>query len=114
MEHRKAQRFDLRLPIELVRRRRLPAPGFGETRNVSSGGVLFKFTFEANNLRVGDALEYVISLPGPAAQFVRLHCLGKVIRIARNAAVAATIERYEFVRANSAAPERRASGHRLA
>jgi hypothetical protein len=29
---------------------------------------------------------------------VRLHCLGKVVRVTRETGVAATLERYEFVR----------------
>jgi hypothetical protein len=103
MEHRKAQRYDLRLPLELVRRGRLPASGLGETRNLSSGGVLFKF--EAS-LRIGDPIEYVITLleHQHSTQHVRIHCQGKVIRVARNAEVAVTIERYEFLRANEVEP----------
>jgi hypothetical protein len=100
MEDRKAQRYELRLPVELVRRWHLPASGFGETRNLSSGAVLFRFDAK---LQIGDVLEYLITLsaPGGSAQPARIRCLGNVIRVARNGEVVATIERYEFVRAES-------------
>jgi hypothetical protein len=111
MEHRKTHRFDLRLPIELVPRERVTASGYGETRNLSSGGVLFNFNAR---FRIGDPLEFVITLSTPrgSGQFVRLHCLGKVIRVSRNSEVAATIERYDFVRAYKVTELRRtASDH---
>lgn len=69
-----------------------------ETSNISSNGVLFRTGLE---MEVGDPLEYILTLApamGPRKQ-VRLHCLGKVVRRAEPDAVAATIERYEFVRA---------------
>ena len=57
------------------------------------------FKFDAR-FRIGDPLEYVITLSTPrgTGQSVRLYCLGKVVRVARNSEVAVTIERYEFVR----------------
>jgi hypothetical protein len=104
MERRKAQRYDLRLPFELVRWGRTPASIQGETRNVSSSGVLFRSDAQ---LGIGDPLEYVITLVAPPGHTtpVRLHCVGKVIRYTRDLEVAVTLERYEFVRENHAAPE---------
>jgi len=69
----------------------------GETKNLSSVGVLFR---SDARLRIGEPVEYVITLPTAqeAADNVRIHCLGKVVRFARKAEVAATLERYEFVR----------------
>ena len=98
MEQRKAQRFDLRLPVELVRGGSRSLSDVGETRNLSSVGVLFQSDARIN---VGDPVEYLITLPtapqnGDPA--VRIHCLGKVVRFARKTEVAATLERYEFVR----------------
>lgn len=96
MEQRKAQRFDLRLPVELVRGGSRSLSELGETRNLSSVGVLFH---SDARLRVGEHLEYVITLPSsPPGDQVRIHCLGKVVRFARKTEVAATLERYEFVR----------------
>ncbi len=69
----------------------------GETRNLSSGGVLF----QANTaLTLGENVEYVITLPTPpeAKVEVSLRCVGKVVRFSPTAEVAATLERYEFIR----------------
>ena len=51
-------------------------------------------------MEVGSPVEYTLTLApamGPR-KAVRLHCLGKVVRHAAAETVAATIERYEFVR----------------
>jgi hypothetical protein len=106
-DQRKSKRFELRLPIELVRSGASTLGTVSETRNVSSGGVLF--ASEAQ-LPVGEQIEYFITLPtGKSAGGVRLHCMGTVIRLEtrptrlrekeRPFNVAATLERYEFVRA---------------
>ena len=68
-----------------------------ETSNISSTGILFKAGLD---LELGAPLEYTLTLSpamGPRKQ-VQLHCLGKVVRRGEMDAVAATIERYEFVR----------------
>jgi hypothetical protein len=97
MEQRKARRFDLKLPFELVRTGSAPLSEHSETKNLSSAGVLFQSEAE---LHIGEPVEYVITLPtSPAAgELVRLHCIGKVVRFARKTEIAATLERYEFVR----------------
>ena len=98
MEQRKAQRFELKLPLELIRKGSQPLSEYGETRNLSSVGVLFA---AGAALRIGEPVEYLITLPGTPnnGEKVRLHCLGKVVRFAPGeAGVAATLERYEFVR----------------
>jgi hypothetical protein len=97
MEQRKAQRFELRLPLELIRKGSQALSEHGETKNLSSVGVLF--AAEAP-LRIGEAVEYLITLPGTPDRGakVRLHCLGKVVRFSSETGVAATLERYEFVR----------------
>jgi len=97
MEQRKSQRFDLRLPVELVRGGSRSLSDVGETRNLSSVGVLFR---SEARLKIGEPLEYLITLPTSPqnGDHVRIHCLGKVVRFARKTEVAATLERYEFVR----------------
>jgi PilZ domain len=98
MEQRKSRRFDLRLPFELLRSGSRPLSERGETRNLSSVGVLFH---SDASLRIGEPVEYMITLPskpGPADAGVRIHCLGKVVRFTKSTEVAATLERYEFVR----------------
>jgi len=99
MEQRKAQRFELRLPLELIRKGSQALSQHGETKNLSSVGVLFAADAP---LRIGEAVEYLITLPSTPELGdngrVRLHCLGKVVRMSPETGVAATLERYEFVR----------------
>ena len=94
-EHRKNQRFALRLPLEIIGRH--VAKSEGETRNVSSCGVLF--TANAA-VAVGEPIEYLITLPKArgARISVRLRCIGTVVRGDDVSDFAATLERYEFVR----------------
>jgi hypothetical protein len=97
MEQRKAQRFELKLPLELIRKGSQALSEHGETKNLSSVGVLFAADAP---LRIGEAVEYMITLPSRPdhGENVRLHCLGKVVRFSPETGVAATLERYEFVR----------------
>ncbi len=95
-EQRKHQRFDLRLPFEIVAGE-VKNKGKGETRNVSSCGVLFTSKMP---VEVGSSIEYLITLPkAPGTRSeVRLRCVGKVVRTEDQSRFAATMERYEFVR----------------
>lgn len=96
IEQRKNQRFELRLPFEIIRAGASPKPA-GETRNVSSSGVLFT---SAAPVEVGEAIEYYITFPKPPGSHseVRLRCVGKVLRNDPEDSFAATLERYEFLR----------------
>ena len=69
----------------------------GETRNVSSGGVLFE---APTPLEIGESIEYYITLPKVTGSKieVRVRCVGKVTRTEPGSGYAATLERYEFVR----------------
>jgi hypothetical protein len=96
IEQRKSRRFELILPFELVRSgsRTLLAPG--ETRNVSSCGVLFHSPVP---VQPGDTVEYAITLPsGSKDTEVRLRCRGKIVRRTENSEAAATMDRWEFIR----------------
>ena len=97
IEQRKHQRFDLHLPLELVRSRENSRVA-GETRNLSSTGVLFT---SPAPVEVGESIEYLITLPKAKGSHVdvRLRCVGKVLRGDGDSAFAATLERYEFLRA---------------
>ena len=101
-EQRKSRRFELKLPIELVRSGSRQITHIGETRNVSSGGVLLGEPPEA--LEIGQPIEYMITLPtGANGGEVRLRCMGKVVRLDENLnTFAITLERYEFVRSHAA------------
>ncbi|MCU1336029.1 MAG: type pilus assembly PilZ [Bryobacterales bacterium] len=96
IEQRKHQRFELRLPFEVVRNGSVLKVR-GETRNVSSAGVLFT---SESQLPLGESIEYVITLPRTPGnrKEVRLRCVGKVLREDHQSAFAATLERYEFLR----------------
>lgn len=99
-EQRKNQRFELKLPLELVRSGSTILGKPGETLNLSSAGVKF---FTQGLVEVGEPIEYFITLPGSGAgPEVRIRCLGKVLRREGDSVVAATLERYEFVRAKGA------------
>jgi hypothetical protein len=104
MEQRRTRRFKLRLPLSITRSgaERVTLGGF--TKNISSTGVLFTAEREPD---LGGPIEYVITLNREGAQAVNLRCIGKVLRAepAENGVepipafqVAATLERYEFVR----------------
>ena len=106
MEQRRTRRFKLQLPLSITRSgaERVPLAGF--TKNISSSGVLFTVEKEPD---LGGPIEYVIALTREGPQSVSLRCMGKVLRAdplpaepeenAGNFQVAATLERYEFVRA---------------
>ena len=78
-------------------------PGF--TKNISSTGVLLFITGIAPDL--GGPIEYIITLNREGPQPVNLRCMGKVVRSERipvhdeerrSYQIAATLERYEFLR----------------
>jgi hypothetical protein len=99
IEQRKNQRFELKLPFEIVRGE-AHSKTVGETRNVSSSGVLFT---SPATVEVGEPIEYLITFPktpGSKSE-VRLRCVGKVLRNDPEATFAATLERYEFIRARA-------------
>jgi hypothetical protein len=98
IEQRKNQRFELKLPFEIIRNGGTkPA---GETKNVSSSGVLFK---SDTPVEIGEAIEYYITFPKPAGSRaeVKLRCVGTVLRNDPEETFAATLERYEFLRARA-------------
>ncbi len=100
-DQRKHKRFDMRLAIELIRAGRQELGTAAETRNLSSRGVLFTSPAEMN---VGESIEFAIKLPTGGGTLLR--CIGKVVRQEKKAVrdesdffhIAATMERYEFVR----------------
>jgi hypothetical protein len=99
VEKRRATRFPMALPVILARP--AEAEEMAQTRDVSSGGVYFEV---AEAPSPGSRLEFVLTLPteitltGP----VQIRCVGKVVRVdhglGRQVGVAATIDRYEFMR----------------
>jgi hypothetical protein len=105
MEQRRTRRFQLHLPLSITRSGHDRVALAGYTRNISSSGVLFTTEGEPD---LGGPIEYVITLNREGAAAVNLRCIGKVVRAdrvlldsdPRQSAfqIAATLERYEFVR----------------
>ncbi len=104
MEQRRTRRFQLELPVAITRSGAERVALAGVTQNISSTGVLFT-TYSGPDL--GGPIEYIITLHQSSAQPVNLRCMGKVVRAEKLKLmqteppayrVAATLERYEFVR----------------
>jgi hypothetical protein len=108
MEQRRTRRFELELPLSITRAGTERVALSGVTKNISSTGVLFTSAAAPD---LGGPIEYIITLQEAGPQPVSLRCVGKVIRSERRFSggdarrafeVAATLERYEFVRQTSA------------
>ncbi len=104
MEQRRTRRFQLELPLAITRSGTERVTLSGLTKNISSTGVLFTSPTAPD---LGGPIEYVITLHETGPQPVSLRCVGKVLRSERRYAngdaprafeIAATLERYEFVR----------------
>ena len=71
------------------------------TRNMSSSGVLFASEAE---VQIGGAIEYGVTIGNDAGVDVDLRCIGKVVRLEKSSRqapaylVAATLDRYQFIR----------------
>ncbi len=105
-DRRAHRRFSIQLPVEV----RVPAAGqeaaaeHTSTKDISARGLYLSLS---RNLRRGDRLECVLTLPPEITQgsSIQVRCLGRVVRVERpgkegRMGVAATIERYEFLRGN--------------
>jgi hypothetical protein len=92
----------MELPLSIIRAGAEQVAVSGFTKNISSSGVLFVSGAAPDT---GGPIEYVISLNSEGPQKVNLRCVGKVLRAQRTSGdgrrafqVAATLERYEFIR----------------
>jgi hypothetical protein len=102
VERRRAQRYHLSLPIQIVRLAQQRVDLLGKTRDLSANGAYFVL---GANIDAGSQIEFFVTLPEtrPASRPVRLRCRGHVARLDRIGSagrwgVAATIDRYQFVR----------------
>jgi len=105
MEQRRTRRFKLELPLSITRSGAERVSLTGVTKNISSCGVLFTTGKEPD---LGGPIEYIITLNHDGPQAVNLRCVGKVLRSERTGPqndegvrpyqIAATLERYEFLR----------------
>ncbi len=102
-DKRRARRFPVTLPVAVKVKEIAGEETPVHTRNVSSSGVYFEFS---SPIDVGTPLELIMTLPEQITKGSALwiKCVGKVARVDRGSAgaesigVAATIERYEFLR----------------
>jgi hypothetical protein len=96
------QRYRLQLPLQILRLGKEPVDRLEQTRDISSGGVCFVSDLEVD---VGGRIEYIITLSGRFPP-VRIRCVGKVLRSRHTDGngyeVAISMERYQFVRPESA------------
>jgi hypothetical protein len=110
IEQRRTKRYDLEVPLEVVRANQRSTSHSAKTLNISSGGVLFR---SPGTLDIGSKVEYVITLVGRVdGNPVHLRCEGQVVRVdpslpsldtdASSYAIAASLERYEFMRSSDA------------
>ena len=76
IEQRRTKRFEMELPVEIIRTGSDQVSETGTTRNISSGGVLF---MAAKELEVGGPVEYVVTLTSGNTGAVNLRCMGKVL-----------------------------------
>ncbi len=90
------------LPLHIVRASRDEAALEGRTRNLSSKGAYFVVR---GDIESGAAIEFLVTLQQGLSEtgHIRLRCRGRVLRLDKLAGkkrlgVAATIERYDFVR----------------
>ncbi|MSO19784.1 MAG: PilZ domain-containing protein [Acidobacteria bacterium] len=105
-DKRRARRFPMQLPVSIRPENAKNGAQTVQTRDVSSSGIYFDFQ---SPMSVGTSVEFLMTLPEPLTKGspVRIKCIGKVVRVAQNGngssshvGIAATIERYEFVREN--------------
>jgi hypothetical protein len=99
VEQRRTQRYNLQLPLHILRLGEQRVNRAEKTLDISSGGVCF---MSSSEVEVGWRIEYMITLSGNNPP-VRIRCLGKVLRSDKPPAddffaVAVTMERYQFVR----------------
>src|SRR5205807_2447567 len=99
-----SQRFKIDLPLEITQASGKRVNRTAHLSDISSGGISFTSNREWD---VGGRIEFVITLS--QAKKVRIRCLGKILRVQAISAtsearykVAASIDRYEFVRAEGA------------
>lgn len=99
LEKRLARRFSLKLPVAVKAQDQGNVSA--QTRDVSSRGICFVMDSSA---AIGSDLEFTLTLPPEITltEPIQVHCTGRVVRVEAGEkdgrmAVAAVIERYEFL-----------------
>lgn len=94
LEQRRNQRFELQLPLSIMRGGPEPVSYTALTRNISSGGVLFTTDAE---WQIGGMIEYVVTIASVRGVDIGVRCIGKIVRFDKSS-IAATLDRYQFIR----------------
>ncbi len=101
LEQRATRRFPLKLPV-MVKSSGGGTDASALTRDVSARGVCFYI--DSPEVERGANIEFTLTLPSEITltEPIRVRCRGRVVRVeadafAGKAAVAAQIERYEFI-----------------
>jgi hypothetical protein len=99
VEHRRNQRYELNLPLEILQVGEKRMNRMATTHDISSSGVSF---VSDDHLEIGGRIEYMVAI-SKGSPPVRIRCLGRVLRSRpvvseTSFEVAVTMERYEFVR----------------
>ncbi|MFB3915285.1 MAG: PilZ domain-containing protein [Terriglobales bacterium] len=100
-EKRSTRRFELRLPVSVKSPDQAGVELSAETRDVSARGICFCLQ---QPLAENTDLEFTLTLPPEITltESIRVRCFGRVVRVEPGTrpgtmAVAAVIERYEFL-----------------
>ena len=104
-EQRRKKRFDLELPVEVLNLGCERMSQSSMTRNISSGGVLFRI---ASRMELGSPVKFVVTLTSGGL----VYCTGKVVRIEiaddaaadESVAVAISFDQYELIRSQCPVP----------
>jgi hypothetical protein len=100
-DKRRARRFDLFLPVQVVTVGELKSSETVRTRDISSTGLFIEFD---KRVEAGTKVELVVTLPREITQTgpVQIHCMGRVVRVERGererTGIAVSIDRYDFTR----------------
>ncbi|HYM06734.1 MAG TPA: PilZ domain-containing protein [Terriglobales bacterium] len=99
VEQRRTARFELHLPVHIMRTGAGWVSHDALTQNISSRGVLFTSDVD---VPIGSGIEYVVTLSVAPGSHVEVHCFGKVVRFEKSPSegylIAVTLDRYRFVR----------------
>jgi len=101
-DKRRARRFDLYLPVQVVTVGETKSSESVRTRDISSTGLFIEFD---KRVEAGAKVELLVTLPREITQAgpVQIHCMGHVVRVERGererTGVAISIDRYDFTRA---------------
>jgi hypothetical protein len=100
-DKRRARRFDLYLPVQVVAVGEQKPFETVRTRDISSTGLFIEFD---QRVQAGTKVELLVTLPREITQAgpVQIHCMGRVVRVERGererTGIAVSIDRYDFTR----------------